>query len=203
MLGSRARSGAQDVEPAAATIRAAGWRALLICRAAGGAAGPFEVTPRRAASRTVTAPDLAPGVRGRPRAEDEVGVRPGSPVRLGRVILATRAFARWDVTGQDVQVELGGVGVSAYEPGGSPLGSAARLGLLPLGPEAPSRGIAGAIARRRRKGAAGGRGPDGRSGTNRRTHPNATGSGWTVGVHFTHRADMSLMCSPPTAEEKP
>jgi len=57
-----------------------------------------------------------------------VGVRPGLSWRFGRVILGAWAFARWDVTSQDVQIDLGSVGASTYKLGGTQFGAAARLG---------------------------------------------------------------------------
>lgn len=57
-----------------------------------------------------------------------VGLRPGLSVRFGRVILGVWGFARWDVTSQNVQVDLASVGVSTYKLGGSQYGAAARLG---------------------------------------------------------------------------
>jgi hypothetical protein len=60
-----------------------------------------------------------------------LGLRPGLSLRLGeegRIILGLWAFARWDLTSQDVQVNLGSAGISTYELGGAQFGAAARLG---------------------------------------------------------------------------
>jgi hypothetical protein len=61
-----------------------------------------------------------------------LGLRPGVMLRFGpqRALLAgVWAFARWDVTSQDVQVNLGGGGTSTYKLGGSQFGAAIRVGV--------------------------------------------------------------------------
>ncbi len=75
-----------------------------------------------------------PGVVSRSQKEAwlvSVGVRPGLTLRLGpngTLLLGLWAFARWDVTSQDVQVDLGGLDPSTYRLGGSQYGAAIRAG---------------------------------------------------------------------------
>ena len=60
-----------------------------------------------------------------------LGVRPGLSLRPGaegRIILGIWAFARWDLTNEDVRVDLGSAGISTYELGGAQFGASARLG---------------------------------------------------------------------------
>jgi len=59
------------------------------------------------------------------------GLRPGLSVRFGpegMVLLGVWAFARWDVTSQNVQVTLA-TGNSTYKLGGSQFGGSLRLGV--------------------------------------------------------------------------
>jgi hypothetical protein len=58
-----------------------------------------------------------------------VGLRPGLSLRLGPLLVGVWAFARWDVTSQDVQVNLAGSGNSTYKLGGSQFGASLRAGL--------------------------------------------------------------------------
>lgn len=61
-----------------------------------------------------------------------VGLRPGLSFRFGPngVLLAgIWAFARWDVTSQNVQVNLGGGSSSTYKLGGSQFGASLRFGV--------------------------------------------------------------------------
>ncbi len=60
-----------------------------------------------------------------------VGLRPGLSFRLGSshsMILGVWTFARWDLTSQDVQVNLAGSGNSTYTLGGSQYGASLRFG---------------------------------------------------------------------------
>lgn len=60
-----------------------------------------------------------------------VGLRPGLSMRLGpdgMIIVGVWAFARWDVTSQDVQVTLAS-GNATYKLGGSQFGGSLRLGI--------------------------------------------------------------------------
>jgi hypothetical protein len=60
-----------------------------------------------------------------------VGLRPGLYVKFGpsdRLLLGVWAFARWDVTSEDVQVTLASGGQSTYELGGSQFGASLRAG---------------------------------------------------------------------------
>ena len=57
-----------------------------------------------------------------------VGLRPGLSLQLGPVLVGVWAFARWDVTSQDVQVNLGGSNDSTYKLGGSQFGASLRAG---------------------------------------------------------------------------
>ena len=61
-----------------------------------------------------------------------VGLRPGLSLRFGPgdiLLLGVWAFARWDVTSQDVQVNLGGANDSTYKLGGSEFGASLRAGI--------------------------------------------------------------------------
>jgi hypothetical protein len=61
-----------------------------------------------------------------------VGLRPGLAMRLGpqdALLVGVWAFARWDVTSQDVQVNLGGGNSSTYKLGGSQFGASLRVGI--------------------------------------------------------------------------
>jgi len=61
-----------------------------------------------------------------------VGLRPGLSLRFGPgdiLLVGVWAFARWDVTSQDVQVNLTGTGNSTYKLGGSQFGAAVRAGI--------------------------------------------------------------------------
>jgi hypothetical protein len=61
-----------------------------------------------------------------------VGLRPGLSLRFGPggiLLVGVWAFARWDVTSREVQVNLSGTGNSTYKLGGSQFGAAARLGV--------------------------------------------------------------------------
>jgi hypothetical protein len=58
-----------------------------------------------------------------------VGLRPGLSVTFGPLLVGVWAFARWDVTSQDVQVNLGGGNVSTYKLGGSQFGASLRAGV--------------------------------------------------------------------------
>jgi len=61
-----------------------------------------------------------------------VGLRPGLSLRFGPgdiLLVGVWAFARWDVTSQDVQVNLTGTGDSTYKLGGSQFGAAVRVGI--------------------------------------------------------------------------
>jgi hypothetical protein len=57
-----------------------------------------------------------------------VGLRPGLSMTFGPVLVGVWGFARWDVTSQDVQVNLGGSNNSTYKLGGSQFGAALRAG---------------------------------------------------------------------------
>jgi hypothetical protein len=61
-----------------------------------------------------------------------VGLRPGLSMKFGpgdMLLAGIWAFARWDVTNQDVQVSLaGGGGDTTYKLGGSQFGAALRFG---------------------------------------------------------------------------
>jgi hypothetical protein len=60
------------------------------------------------------------------------GLRPGISVRFGprdRLLVGVWAFARWDVTHQDVQVTLASEDRSTYRLGGSQCGASARIGI--------------------------------------------------------------------------
>jgi hypothetical protein len=57
-----------------------------------------------------------------------VGLRPGLTLQLGPILLGAWAFARWDVTSQEVQVSLAGNGNSTYKLGGSQFGASLRAG---------------------------------------------------------------------------
>jgi hypothetical protein len=60
-----------------------------------------------------------------------VGVLPGLSVRFGpdnRLLAGLWVFARWDVTSEDVQVNLTDTGNSTYKLGGSQFGAALRAG---------------------------------------------------------------------------
>ena len=56
------------------------------------------------------------------------GLRPGVSMRFGRLLVGVWAFARWDVTSEDVQVSLAGGNDSTYELGGSQFGASLRAG---------------------------------------------------------------------------
>jgi hypothetical protein len=61
-----------------------------------------------------------------------VGLRPGLSIRFGpsnALLLGVWAFARWDVTSQNVQVNLGGGNDSTYKLGGSQYGASVRFGI--------------------------------------------------------------------------
>jgi hypothetical protein len=58
-----------------------------------------------------------------------VGLRPGLSMRFGPLLVGAWVFARWDVTSQDVQVNLGGANSSTYKLGGSQLGGSLRAGV--------------------------------------------------------------------------
>jgi hypothetical protein len=58
-----------------------------------------------------------------------VGLHPGVSMSFGPLLLGVWAFARWDVTSQDVQVTLAGSGNSTYKLGGSQFGASLRAGL--------------------------------------------------------------------------
>jgi hypothetical protein len=60
-----------------------------------------------------------------------VGLRPGLSMRFGpghALLLGVWAFARWDVTSQDVQVNLSDGGTSSYKLGGAQYGASVRFG---------------------------------------------------------------------------
>lgn len=57
-----------------------------------------------------------------------VGIRPGLSVNFGPLLVGVWAFARWDVTSQDVQVSLGSSNDSTYKLGGAEFGASLRAG---------------------------------------------------------------------------
>jgi hypothetical protein len=60
-----------------------------------------------------------------------VGLRPGLSIRFGpgdMLLLGVWAFARWDLTSQNVQVSLGSGNDSTYKLGGSQYGASVRVG---------------------------------------------------------------------------
>ena len=60
-----------------------------------------------------------------------LGLRPGLSMHFGpqnALLVGVWAFARWDLTSQDVQVNLGGGNTSTYRLGGSQFGAALRVG---------------------------------------------------------------------------
>lgn len=57
------------------------------------------------------------------------GLRPGVSTHIGPVLVGVWAFARWDVTHQDVQVTLASSETSKYRLGGSQFGASLRVGL--------------------------------------------------------------------------
>ncbi len=61
-----------------------------------------------------------------------LGLRPGLSLRFGpqdALLVGVWAFARWDLTSQDVQVNLGGGTSSTYKLGGSQFGASLRVGI--------------------------------------------------------------------------
>lgn len=61
-----------------------------------------------------------------------LGIRPGLSMRFGpqgALLFGVWAFARWDLTSQDVQVNLSSGGSSSYKLGGSQFGAAIRVGV--------------------------------------------------------------------------
>jgi hypothetical protein len=61
-----------------------------------------------------------------------LGIRPGLSLHFGpqdALLIGVWAFARWDLTSQDVQVNLGGGNTSTYKLGGSQFGASLRVGI--------------------------------------------------------------------------
>jgi hypothetical protein len=61
-----------------------------------------------------------------------LGLRPGLSLHFGpqdALLVGIWAFARWDLTSQDVQVDLGGGNTSTYKLGGSQFGASLRVGI--------------------------------------------------------------------------
>lgn len=60
-----------------------------------------------------------------------VGLRPGLSMKVGpgdMLLVGIWAFARWDVTSENVQVNVGSANASTYKLGGSQFGASLRLG---------------------------------------------------------------------------